>query len=154
MPGSGHQGPQQYGPNPPGPGMPGPGHPAQPDNWQPFPPAPRSLVFAKLLQVIALVAVPLGLAIPFDSTCLWSTSVAWASFATVAAIGQLAPMVGSAFGWNQLTAWRVGAGAVAALIGFWVLLVLPSIASNSSFVVTLGVAAAGLGCWLTPGRRL
>lgn len=110
-------------------------------------------MFARILQIIALVAVPLGLAIPFDSTCMWATSIAWACFATIAAIAQLAPMLGSAFGWSVPTAWKIGAGATAALIGFWVLLILPSISSNASFVVTIGVAAAGLGCWLSPGRQ-
>ena len=146
----------------PPPGMPpsGPG-PAQygpPTDWQAPAPTSKPTMLAGLLQVLALVLVPLGAALPFgenfSSSAMWSTATTWAAFATTAAIVQLAPLLGRAVGWQPRTSWTVGAVAVGALIGFWVLIVLPGISSGQNFVLTMGVFAAAIGLWLSPGRRL
>ncbi|MGI8419005.1 MAG: hypothetical protein ACR2P2_22970 [Nakamurella sp.] len=104
-------------------------------------------------RVVAVLLVALGLSLPFNSSCGWVSYTAWSAFAIVAALVQLAPALGSSFGWSVRTGWMVGAVATGALIGFWVLVALPSITSNASFALTLGVGAATVGCWFSPGRR-
>jgi hypothetical protein len=115
-------------------------------------------MLAALLQVTALVLIPLGAALPFgdgfSAGALWSTTTTWAVFATVAAVVQLAPLIGRMQQRPPAGSWRVGAVGVGALVGFWVLIVLPSISSGQNFVLTMGTFAAALGLWLSPGKQL
>ena len=66
---------------------------------------------------------------------------------------QLAPLVGSAFGWTTERSWTIGAVATAAIIGFWVLVVAPNVSSNEGFFLTAATACAAAGCWFSPGNR-
>jgi hypothetical protein len=120
--------------------------------------APKGATVAALFSVAALILIPLGASLPFgenfSSSALWSTATTWAAFATVAALGQLAPLLGRMAGWTPAVAWKVGAVAVGALIGFWVLIVLPGISTGQNFTLSMGVFAASLGLWLSPGRQL
>ena len=50
------------------------------------------------------------------------------------------------------TAWRVGAGGVAALAVFWVLIGLPLVVSDRGFWLTAALGAAAAALWLAPGR--
>lgn len=102
-------------------------------------------------QVAAPLLVALGLSIPFDATCMWRVNTAWAIFAMVAALVQLATLVN--VGPSPQTGWTVGAAATACLVLFWVLIALPTVASNAGFCLTLGTFAAVAGCALSPARR-
>lgn len=55
---------------------------------------------------------------------------------------------------NAEKLWTIAAIATAALIAYWVIIVLPGVSTNSAFVQTLGVGCAAIGIWLSPGRRL
>jgi len=138
-------------PWPGGPGAPGfgPGQPA----WT-GPPAPRTPPLAVLALVAGVVLTALGLSIPFDSTCLWATSTAWAIFAMIAALVSLTPLFGRSGSMTPARAWTIGAVGSGALLLFWVLVALPGVTSNQGFVLTLATAASVGGCWLSPGRRL
>jgi hypothetical protein len=50
------------------------------------------------------------------------------------------------------TAWRIGAGGVAGLAAFWVLIVLPLVASDRGFLLTAALALVAGAVWLAPGR--
>jgi hypothetical protein len=104
--------------------------------------------------VAGVVLTALGLSIPFDSTCLWATSTAWAIFAMVAALVALGPLVAGPTGRPPAAMWTVGAVGAGALLLFWVLVALPGVTSNAGFVLTLGTACTLAGVWLSPGRRV
>jgi hypothetical protein len=106
-----------------------------------------------LCRLVALVATPLGLSIPFDSSCLWATTTAWAVFAMLAAVLQAAPLLAGSLGWSVPRGWTVGATGTVALLLFWVLVALPSVGSNSGFALTVAAAAAAAGTVFGPGRR-
>lgn len=108
-------------------------------------------VSCQLLCPVLLVA---GLSIPENDTQGWTAWPAWAIFATVAAFVQLVPLVRSVTSMSAATAWTLGAVATAALGGYWVVIVLPGVSSNTGFSQTLAVACAVIGCWLSPGRRV
>lgn len=105
-------------------------------------------------QLLCPVLLVAGLSIPENDTQGWTAWPAWAIFATVAAFVQLAPLVRSITSMSAATAWTLGAVATAALGGYWVVIVLPGVSSNTGFCQTLAVACAVIGCWLSPDRRV
>ena len=120
----------------------------------PAPPASRTTALATIALLAGVVLTALGLSIPFDSSCLWATSLAWAIFAMVAALVSVAPLLAGSAGKSPATMWTVGAVGAGALLLFWVLVALPGVTSNQGFVLTLATACALAGVWLSPGRRL
>lgn len=106
------------------------------------------------LAVAGGVAVLIGLVAPGGDAAFIYTARYWSVFAAVCALVQLTPLARSVLGWPAERAWTAGAAGVAGLLLFWLLIVLPVISANESFVVTAGVAAAAAGSWLAPGRRL
>jgi hypothetical protein len=107
-----------------------------------------------VFAVLALVAMPIGLFVPEHDRTIWQDSEAWGAFALVCAVLQLAPLARPTFGWTAERAWLAGAAGAGGLLLYWVLLVLPSIARNTAFALTVGTAAACVAVWLAPGRRL
>ena len=53
---------------------------------------------------------------------------------------------------GEQRAWRIAAGGAVALVVWWVLFILPNINLNVSFLATVGVAAAALAVWTSPGN--
>jgi hypothetical protein len=141
-------------------GYPGPGYQGQPPypaqavaGWRPVAPHGNSALWT-VLSIVPILAVPVGLFISERGSTFWSGNEAWSVFAVVCAFVQLAPLLRSTFGWSPPLAWRIGAAGVGGLLLFWVLLVLPSIGRNTSFAVTIGVAAACAALWMAPARQL
>ena len=133
------------------------GGPAQnygPGPAAPAPPGSGTGALAAVALLAGVVLTALGLSIPFDSSCLWATSLAWAIFAMVAALVSVAPLLARSAGRSPSTMWTVGAVGAGALLLFWVLVALPGVTSNQGFVLTLATACALAGVWLSPGRRL
>jgi hypothetical protein len=115
----------------------------------------QSYTAIRVLAQLACIALIIGgLSITENGVRGWSDVTAWAFFAATAAVVQAAPLVGSAFGVDTATSWLVGAVAAASLVLYWVLIVLPSVSTNVGFAQTMGVAAAVIGSWLSPGRQL
>jgi len=152
----------------PGPGTPGtdrpeqhqdapPGRQARPGAAAPARHTPaRTAVHGRVLasRMLALlggVAAAIGLFVPSGGPSFWATAQFWTGFAAVCALVQLAPLARPVFGWPARRAWSIGVAGVAGLLLFWVLIVLPVVSANSSFVVTAAVGAAAAGAWL--GRR-
>ena len=106
------------------------------------------------LAVAGGAATMIGLFVPYDGATFWDTAQFWSGFAALCAVVQLAPLTRPVFGWPAGRAWAIGAAGVAGLLLFWVLIVLPEVSSNSSFVLTAAVVAVAGGSWLAPGRRI
>ena len=117
-------------------------------------PAHRRGVAAGALALLGGVIALIGLFVPYDGASFWASAQFWSGFAAFCAVVQLAPLARPVFGWSAGRAWSVEAAGVAGLLLFWVLIVLPVVATNSSFVVTAAVGAAAGGAWLAPGRRI
>jgi hypothetical protein len=111
-------------------------------------------IAAGTLALVGGVTALIGLFVPSGGATFWASAQFWSGFAAFCALVQLAPLARPVFGWPAGRAWSIGAAGVAGLLVFWVLIVLPVVASNSSFVMTAAVAAAAGGSWLAPGRRI
>ena len=105
------------------------------------------------LALLAVVGVLLGLLVDEDGANLWDASEAWSIFAIASSVAVLAPLLRKTLKWTDERAWTVAAMGAGGLVLYWLLLVLPSIARNTSFAITVGVAAAVGAVWLAPGRR-
>ena len=170
-PWAGNQGqPGPMGQPPQGLGAPRPGAPGMPPQAPPpggpwtggatqhyglgSPPPSASSSGTGALATVALLAgvvlTALGLSIPFDSSCLWATSLAWAIFGILAALVAAAPLLTTSTGRAPSTMWTVGAVGAGGLLLFWVLVALPGVTSNQGFVLTLATACALGGVWLSP----
>lgn len=169
QPGGWGGGPASYGPYPP----PQPTWPQAPDRDHPGwyagpgtyagPSGPQArlqespssrdqtTLWRTVLQIACPVLLVVGLAVQENGRRGYTDSTLWAIFATVAALVQLAPLV---LRGDLRRSWTTGAAGVAGLIGYWVVIVLPGIDSNTGFLQTFAVVAAAVGCWLTPGRRI
>lgn len=136
------------------------GHPSAPVDAHPAPavgpsirtPADRAALTGTVLGALGLVVLELGLALEFGLVRMWSALPTWSAFATLAALVALVPFVPSIGGLSRRQAWRVGAGGGIALLVFWVLVVLPGVASDQGFILTAGVALCAGALWLAPGR--
>jgi hypothetical protein len=117
-------------------------------------PAHRRDVAAGTLALLGGVTALIGLFVPDNGATFWASAQFWSGFAAFCALLQLAPLARPVFGWPAGRAWSIGAAGVAGLLVFWVLIVLPVVSSNSSFLVTAAVAAVAAGSWLAPGRRI
>ena len=49
--------------------------------------------------------------------------------------------------------WRIAAGGLVGLAVFWVLVVLPVVASDRGFLLTAALGALGAALWVGPGRK-
>jgi hypothetical protein len=84
----------------------------------------------------------------------WDSYRAWAIFAAVCAVIQLAPLAGRWLGLAADSTWFLAAVGTAGLVGYWVIIVLPGVSSNAGFAQTLAAGFAVIALWLTPGRRV
>jgi hypothetical protein len=108
------------------------------------------------LVVLSLVLLELGLTVGFDADSYWSVVPLWSGFATVCVL--LGLLVFAVFyrGGNRARsgpAWRVAAGGLVGLAVFWLLVVLPVVASDRGFVLTAALAALGGALWIGPRRK-
>jgi hypothetical protein len=108
----------------------------------------RATLLGVGLAVLALVLLELGLGLGFGGRSLWSLVPLWSAFATLAALLALAGFARAGAG----VSWRIGAGALAGLAVFWLLVVLPHADTNRGFVLTAALAALGAGLWTGPAR--
>src|SRR5580765_3583489 len=94
-----------------------------------------------LLAVASLLLLIMGLSIPEDGVVGWRVG-AWAAFAVVCCLALFVPLFGAAFNLTPDRAWRVAAAGATGLFVFWLLLVVPVISRNTSFLLTASMAAA------------
>jgi hypothetical protein len=143
-------GPVDFVPGLPGAGAPPPPRPAS--KRRAARPHDRTALAAVGLAALAVVLLQLGLV--DDVARLWPEVTLWSAFATAATVlGLLALAVRVLTGRPsaRVTA-RLVAGAVLALAIFWLLVVLPIVASDAGFLVTASLLALGGALWLGPAK--
>jgi hypothetical protein len=106
----------------------------------------------KLLAVAAWPALGAGLMLPdWPGGSLLSVVPSWSLFALLCLVLVTgAVLIGP--GRRTTGSWRLGAVGAGGLMLFWVLLVLPGIATNAGFALTLATASVVAAMWLAPGR--
>jgi hypothetical protein len=99
--------------------------------------APAGLVLA----VVAVVLLELGLSLGFGGVSYWSAVTLWSAFATVAGLLVVAAVSPAGTRLRSGVAGRVAVGGLVGLAIFWLLVVLPDVATDRGFLLT-----AALGC--------
>jgi hypothetical protein len=129
----------------------------QPASESPTRPArDRSALVGLGLVGAALVLLELGLGLRFGSESFWSEIPLWSAFATVCAVLGLAGSAALLPGGRRLpaaTGWRIAAGGLTGLAVFWVLVVLPVVASDRGFLLTAALGCLGGALWVGPARK-
>ena len=116
----------------------------------------RSSLLVLGLVLVSLVLLQLGLALRFGGESFWSDIPLWSAFATACAVLGLAACASLLPGGRRIapgTAWRIAAGGLVGLAVFWVLVVLPVVATDRGFLLTAALAALGGALWAGPARR-
>jgi hypothetical protein len=108
------------------------------------------------LVLLSVVLLELGLTLRFGGESYWSAVTLWSAFATVCAVLGLLAFAAFYPAGNRLRsgpAWRVGAAGLVGLAVFWLLVVLPTVATDRGFVLTAALAALGGALWIGPRSR-
>ena len=116
----------------------------------------RSSLVCLGLVLASLVLLELGLGLRFGSESFWSDIPLWSAFATACTVLGLAASASLLPGGRRIgagTAWRIAAGGLVGLAAFWVLVVLPVVASDRGFLLTAALACLGGALWTGPARR-
>jgi hypothetical protein len=119
-------------------------------------PRDRAAVLGVGLAVLALVLLELGLALDFGRQSYWSAVPLWSAFATLCAVlGVVALAAGLPSGSRLRSGavWRIAAAGLVGLAVFWILVVLPVVASDRGFLLTAALGALGAAVWIGPGRK-
>jgi hypothetical protein len=116
----------------------------------------RSSLIVLGLVLASLVLLEAGLALRFGGESFWSDIPLWSAFATLCTVLGLAAAAALLPGGRRIgggTAWRVAAGGLVGLAVFWVLVVLPVVATDRGFLLTAALACLGGALWAGPARR-
>jgi hypothetical protein len=119
-------------------------------------PRDRAAVLGIGLAVLALVLLELGLALDFGAQSYWSAVPLWSAFATLCAVLGVLAFAAAFPSGNRLrsgSVWRIAAAGLVGLAVFWVLVVLPVVASDRGFLLTAALGALGAAVWVGPGRK-
>jgi len=117
------------------------------------PPVPKVINAVWALGLISVAATAIGLSVSENGANAWHSVHAWGGLAIAGALLTLAPALARALNLTPHRAWQVAACGAGALLLFWVLFVLPAVGSNTSLVLTIGVAAGAIAAWIAPGRE-
>jgi hypothetical protein len=116
----------------------------------------RSSLIVLGLVLASLLLLETGLALRFGGESFWSDIPLWSAFATGCTVLGLAAAATLLPGGRRIgagTAWRVAAGGLVGLAVFWVLVVLPVVATDRGFLLTAALACLGGALWAGPARR-
>jgi hypothetical protein len=114
-------------------------------------PRDRAALAGLGLVVLSLVLLELGLSFDFDGESYWSTVPLWSAFATVCVVlglGAVAAALPLATRLASGPGWRIAAGGLVGLAVFWLLVVLPVVATDRGFLLTMALAALGGALWI------
>jgi hypothetical protein len=101
----------------------------------------RTALAGLVLAAVAVVLLELGLTLDFGGESYWSAVTLWSAFATVAGLLALAAVSPAGGRLGSRGAGRVAVGGLVGLAVFWLLVVLPDVATDRGFLLT-----AALGC--------
>ena len=108
------------------------------------------------LTVLSLVLLELGLTMRGgDPESYWESIPLWSGFATLCVLLGLGAFVAFAAARNRLRPdglWRIAAAGLVGLAAFWLLVVLPIVATDRGFVLTAALAALGAALWVGPRK--
>jgi hypothetical protein len=141
----------EYASPPPEYAGPPPGY-SPPRYATPRQPMPRVMIAIWALAAISVAGVALGLSLKEHNVNAWRSVHAWGAVAIVGAVLTAAPAFGSAAHVNAVRCWQVAVAGAATLAFFWILFVLPSVGSNTTLLVTVGVVAGVAAAWVAPGK--
>ena len=116
----------------------------------------RSSLLVLGLVLASLVLLEVALALRFGGESFWSDIPLWSAFATACTVLGLAASASLLPGGRRIgagTAWRVAAGGLVGLAVFWVLVVLPVVATDRGFLLTAALGCLGGALWTGPARR-
>jgi len=116
----------------------------------------RSTLVVLGLVLASLVLLEAGLTLRFGGESFWSDIPLWSAFATACTVLGLTAAAALLPGGRRIgagTAWRVAAGGLVGLAVFWVLVVLPVVATDRGFLLTAALACLGGALWAGPARR-
>jgi hypothetical protein len=117
-------------------------------------PRDRATLLGLGLSIVALALLELGLALRWgDLESYWQSIPLWSAFATLCALLGLGAYVASAVTGNRLRPgllWRIAAAGLVGLAVFWLLVVLPVVATDRGFVLTAALGALGAALWVGP----
>ena len=119
-------------------------------------PRDRATLLGLGLAVLSLVLLELGLALDFGVESYWSAVPLWSAFATLCVVLGVLAFAGSYPSGSRLLSsavWRVAAGGLVGLAVFWLLVVLPVVASDRGFLLTAALGALGAALWVGPARK-
>jgi hypothetical protein len=116
----------------------------------------RQALAGLALAVVSVVLLEIGLLLRFDTDSFWSALTLWSAFATLCAVLALVAFVAFYPAGNRLRSaaiWRIAAAGLVGLSVFWVLVVLPVVASDRGFVLTAALGCLGAALWIGPRRK-
>jgi hypothetical protein len=119
-------------------------------------PADRQALAGLALAVLSVVLLEIGLLLRFGTDSLWSALTLWSAFATFCAVLALVAFAAFYPAGNRLRSsaiWRIAAAGLVGLSVFWVLVVLPDVASDRGFVLTAALGCLGAALWIGPRRK-
>jgi hypothetical protein len=117
-------------------------------------PVGRATLVGLGLAVLAVVLLEIGLLLTFSSVSYWSAVPLWSAFATLVTVVALVAVAAGSVPARSGTARPVAIGAVVALAVFWVLVVVPNVASDRGFVLTAALACLAAAVWAGTRRTV
>jgi hypothetical protein len=93
-----------------------------------------------LLGALSAVVLEIGLLVPGGTPALWARVPLWSAFATIAGVAALAGVAARLAGRHRARALRAAVAGLGGLAVFWLLVVLPTAATDRGFLLTAGFA--------------
>lgn len=115
-------------------------------------PRDRATLLGIGLALLSLVLLELGLTMGSPGS-YWQDIPLWSGFATVCAVLGLGAFVAAVAVRDRLrpgALWRIAAAGLVGLAVFWLLVVLPVVATDRGFVLTAALGALGGALWVGP----
>jgi hypothetical protein len=120
-------------------------------------PRNRTMLLGVGLTMLSVVLLELGLTMRWDDLeSYWQSIPLWSAFATLCALLGLVAFVAFAAPGDRVRSgpvWRVAAAGLVGLAVFWLLVVLPVVATDRGFVLTAALAALGGALWVGPRQK-
>ena len=120
-------------------------------------PRDRATVLGLGLALLSVVLLEVGLIVRWGALeSYWDSIPLWSAFATACALLAAAAFVAVATAGDRVRsgpAWKVTAASLVGLAAFWLLVVLPVVATDRGFVLTAALAALGGALWIGPRQK-